>query len=366
MLDQLLLNVCVLVTGVYAVSATYATVTRAERWSRLIVRFALMVFTALELMTHALVLAPGLMFDLRTVLVGLASRRHGVLAGLLVALPLAVFRWSLGGAGVPAAELNLLLVALLASRTWWTRTPRPPAPNHLAFWWWAVRTYVLADLAFFWAFHLTGRPVLDALPVYLLAAPLSALGALTGHQVIHARLRALQRAERLEVLAFRDALTGLHNRRQFDEDLQRAAPTSHLLLLDLDHFKRVNDTHGHAVGDQVLSITAGVIRASVRPSDGVYRLGGEEFAVLMHHCKPAWAMVVAERVRMSVGREVAHVSRLPSVTISGGLTMLGADGQETMRVADMHLYQAKEGGRNQVRGAGAPDDPKEQLSRSGT
>ncbi len=352
MIDAILLNICVLVTGLFAVSVTFTTVVRPERWVFLAVRYALLVVTAFEVMAHRLTFTPDLMFDLRTVPIALASRRNGVLAGLLVALPLAVYRWQLGGEGAPYAVLNMLLVAALASRTWFTRTPIVEGLTGWQSWITPLRVFALANLTFFWAFVHGVKPFGGVLSVYLSGVLLSALGMLVGGLVIRTRLLALQHASRLEDLAFRDALTGVHNRRQFDEDLLRAGPSTFLLMVDLDHFKRVNDTHGHAQGDRVLAATAGVIGDSVRPTDRVYRLGGEEFAVLLHRCKPAWAPVVAERVRSNVARRVARAAHLTGdkVTISIGLVALGSDPVEALQVADERLYLAKAQGRNQVRG----------------
>ena len=164
--------------------------------------------------------------------------------------------------------------------------------------------------------------------------------------------------ERLRQLATTDGLTGLANRRRFLEALEhevqrhrRYGTPLALISIDVDRFKRVNDTWGHAVGDEVLCGLAAICRAEVRDVDTVGRIGGEEFAVLLPDTAPEEAMAVAERLR-------AGVEAAPLLTTAGPLTVtlsLGVsasppcDGADTLlREADRALYRAKAGGRNRV------------------
>jgi diguanylate cyclase (GGDEF)-like protein len=161
-----------------------------------------------------------------------------------------------------------------------------------------------------------------------------------------------------------DFLTGLNNRRAFVEqgevELARAArhgdPLS-ALVLDIDFFKKVNDTHGHAVGDRVLKELGAVCKDTVRRIDILGRLGGEEFAVLMPGTDGEAALGVAERLRQSIadrqlvlepGVKVAITVSIGVATLDRGETSLGA----LLRRADAALYTAKESGRNQVCHAG--------------
>jgi len=162
-------------------------------------------------------------------------------------------------------------------------------------------------------------------------------------------------------LSSRDALTGLANRRHFEmvlareiDRVARAGEPALLLLLDIDHFKRVNDSHGHAAGDLVLKAVSEALLECVRPMDTVARIGGEEFAIVLPNCPPAFGPTVAERVRTRVERRPVTIglSQQISVTVSLG----GAFAPQWVRSsvtlwlerADLQLYNAKTGGRNRA------------------
>lgn len=165
--------------------------------------------------------------------------------------------------------------------------------------------------------------------------------------------------EEIYQLATHDALTGLFNRRQFSELLDaeaarghRREPRSVLVILDVDHFKRINDRFGHLEGDGVLRQLADILRGHVRVGDVLARIGGEEFAVLMPDTDLDQATQFAERVRASVEAAVFAPGGEPQpMTVSLGLAALNTDRllrSEWMRAADRALYAAKEGGRNRV------------------
>lgn len=158
-------------------------------------------------------------------------------------------------------------------------------------------------------------------------------------------------------LATHDALTGVHNRRRFDEKLaecsllfQRTGRAFALLFIDADHFKRINDTHGHAIGDEVLCQLARLIEDNTRATDFVARYGGEEFAVLLPEIEePESPNVVAEKVRAAVA--AASFASIGQVTVSIGIGLAeSADSNTTALIkrADQQLYQAKWSGRNRV------------------
>jgi diguanylate cyclase (GGDEF)-like protein len=177
-------------------------------------------------------------------------------------------------------------------------------------------------------------------------------------QAADAILRARLFAE-TEKLATTDGLTGLANHRTFqarlDEHLlasQRYGKRLALILCDIDHFKSVNDTYGHPVGDQVLRGVARALQKEARATDLVARHGGEEFAVIMPETDAAGGRVIAERIRVKVGA-FALATELGQlrVTISLGLATFPDDGRrkaELVELADACLYHAKRSGRNRT------------------
>lgn len=162
-------------------------------------------------------------------------------------------------------------------------------------------------------------------------------------------------------LSLRDPLTGLGNRRHFHgalgrsiEAVARTGDSVLLLLLDIDHFKSINDTHGHLAGDQVLRTIAACLTRCVRPIDTVARYGGEEFAIILPHCRPAFGRAVAERIRETVA--ALPVTAAPMLTLQVTVSIGGAFAPEWVRStadlwierADQQLYRAKTDGRNRV------------------
>lgn len=166
--------------------------------------------------------------------------------------------------------------------------------------------------------------------------------------------RALRRIEQLIEV---DVLTGLLNRRGFDERLRRllqrgAAQPPVLALLDVDHFKRINDTHGHAVGDAVLSGIGERLRETLRPFDLAVRLGGEEFAVIWAQAEPGDEARLGERLREAVGTAAFPTAAGPlAVTVSVGVARARGANEAPEAVfsrADAALYDAKRAGRDRV------------------
>jgi diguanylate cyclase (GGDEF)-like protein len=174
--------------------------------------------------------------------------------------------------------------------------------------------------------------------------------------------RVLEQREQIDMLqevSRIDSLTGLFNRRWFDESLHRLlhgrqpARIVSLILLDIDHFKKFNDAHGHPGGDQALRVLADVLKASVRPNDVAARYGGEEFALILPESTLPAALVVAERIRHSILEQpirAADGQILPSITISLGVAESeeGITPEQLTERADSKLYQAKNAGRNRV------------------
>lgn len=162
-------------------------------------------------------------------------------------------------------------------------------------------------------------------------------------------------------LSQKDPLTGLANRRQFnaviDREIDRVARSGEaalLLMLDVDRFKTVNDTHGHPAGDLVLQSVARTLATCVRPMDTLARYGGEEFAVILPCCQASFGRTVAERIRRSI--EATPVRVAPGVDLHVTVSIGGAFALEWIRStrllwvdrADAQLYLAKSSGRNRV------------------
>lgn len=162
-------------------------------------------------------------------------------------------------------------------------------------------------------------------------------------------------------LSSRDALTGLSNRRSFElalgreiDRVARSGEPALLLTLDIDHFKRVNDSYGHNAGDMVIKAVAGALLDCVRPMDLVARVGGEEFAIILPNCPSAFGETVAERVRRRVERMPVAVG--PGQQIAVSISIGGAFAPQWVRStpalwverADQQLYRAKALGRNVV------------------
>jgi diguanylate cyclase (GGDEF)-like protein len=168
-----------------------------------------------------------------------------------------------------------------------------------------------------------------------------------------------ERMLQLQREASQDPLTGLKNRRRFEEDLElamararRERTTGAVVMLDLDYFKRVNDTHGHPAGDRLIREVADVLRRRSRASDSLARLGGDEFAVVLPHCTAVEAQLAAEGIAKAI-REHEPQDGGDPITASVGVAMFGEHARSSIASvvseADTAMYAAKDGGRDGVR-----------------
>ncbi len=202
-----------------------------------------------------------------------------------------------------------------------------------------------------------GRPVTDSTPqqfalmVYAFFPIFCSVGFLL--------MQAMRAATRLETLANVDDLTGTLNRRSFRTaasrtlaGCRRSGRDACLLLLDLDHFKQINDCYGHEAGDRVLREFCRVMRAQLRAEDLIARLGGEEFAVLLPGASLEQAVIPAERIRRCTENlKLQHEGHEVSVTVSIGISRWDGHTEEIeplLREADRLMYRAKESGRNLI------------------
>lgn len=163
----------------------------------------------------------------------------------------------------------------------------------------------------------------------------------------------------LEKTASTDALTGLYNRKFLEDSTQviaaqatRANVDYGVLMLDIDHFKKVNDTFGHDVGDQAIRLLAQTLRENTRTSDTLVRYGGEEFVILLYNCKEENIELIAQKIRTSFSQvEIPAGTSTISKTISIGTSMFPKDSDDIwqcIKFADISLYKAKNSGRNKV------------------
>ena len=207
--------------------------------------------------------------------------------------------------------------------------------------------YAIVLTAYFQFFSETERPV---------------VGGSKGMRATFRVLTYRQRYEELKKLVVRDPLTGVYNRGFFDEAIAKYVSMSDrsgqpicMMMIDVDHFKRVNDSYGHADGDRVLKIIATAIASCLRVSDYVCRYGGEEFAVLLPHTALGQATVLAQRVRAEIPLACNsgdwNGSRSMPITATIGVAEFpgnAIDGDELVRIADRCLYEGKGAGRDCV------------------
>jgi len=172
-------------------------------------------------------------------------------------------------------------------------------------------------------------------------------------------IEALENIQTIMNYANRDYLTGLYNRRYFFqtmqeyvEDVKENGEKFAVAMIDIDHFKNVNDTYGHDIGDKVIVILADILRSSTNPSDVVSRFGGEEFCIVLKNINRFSALDILERIREAVASYNVEYERekFLSFTISIGAVVHHDDNdlEESLNEADMCLYKAKNNGRNQV------------------
>jgi diguanylate cyclase (GGDEF)-like protein len=185
---------------------------------------------------------------------------------------------------------------------------------------------------------------------------LDVMHSLTGQAAT--AIEAARFHETADELSHTDVLTRLPNRRRLELDLDTEITRSRrynrpvaFIMLDVDHFKEVNDLHGHQAGDEILSEFSSAFAASLRETDTAYRYGGEEFCVLLRESDAESAVVVAERLRAEIATRFAGTNGTAMVTASLGVAAIptsAGDAKTLIAAADEALYAAKESGRNRV------------------
>jgi diguanylate cyclase (GGDEF)-like protein len=201
------------------------------------------------------------------------------------------------------------------------------------------------------------------LPVWVRTTPLldaegGFAGAVEMFTEISSRLALSQQVEELKKLALIDPLTGLSNRRHMEaqlhsrlEELRRSGIGFGLLFIDIDHFKQVNDRHGHDAGDKVLTTVANTLSHSVRPFDLVGRWGGEEFVGVFPHTQAPDLRRIADRLRVLVAHSPANTDAGPlavTVSIGGAVAAIDEPPAALLKRVDNLMYQGKMSGRNRI------------------
>jgi len=190
--------------------------------------------------------------------------------------------------------------------------------------------------------HATG--IAGEPPATKVVGQLKTLGILAG-----SRIGTVRAFERTQVQASTDLLTGLLNRRALESRVRRLGPANPyaVVVADIDHFKRLNDTHGHEAGDRALKVLADVLRRAARDGDHVARWGGEEFVIVLEGGNAAYGLQFAERVRTNLAA-ACEAKDIPAITTSFGISDTAMSGEldQLVRIADDALYRSKEDGRN--------------------
>lgn len=293
----------------------------------------------------------GVIFDMRNLPVGLAGAFVGYIGMLGAIVPAAIVRIWIGGAGVLPA-LAAMATAGVAGVCWRllarrVRMGRITGPLILGA---MISLHLIAYIGLPREVRLAAS--LEVGPVVLLA---NLFGTVLIGNLIAREDRRIELRRRLDAETITDPLTGVVNRRGFERETRRAragGSGNALLLIDIDHFKRINDALGHAAGDEVLRQIGGRLRWHLREHDIVARIGGEEFAVYLSDSTREAAAMVAERLRQAVAEAPFLVrDEKLAVTISVGARWQSqpvGQWEPVFRIADDALYRAKALGRDRV------------------
>lgn len=292
----------------------------------------------------------GMMVDSRALIVGFAAAFGGWPAALMAALIGAGYRLWLGGLGALPGAIGIAAAAVLGLG--WRYFLRPKTrikARHLVVLGLVVSCYLFTGIAMGYSSMGT---LLGIIAPYIAGASVFA-SVLLG-LFVDRELNQIAREEAWKTRALTDPLTALPNRRAFERGiagLRLEHKESSLLIIDLDHFKTVNDTHGHAAGDYVLQQVSMILRANMRNRDLLSRLGGEELAVLLPDTGAVTAQQIAERLRASIeALDIIWEGQTIGITASFGVSVaLGSTPSRDLFVqADAALYAAKRNGRNRV------------------
>lgn len=296
--------------------------------------------------------------DLSSVPVLTLALQYGLRAGLLSGLPLAGYLTLFCGAAAVAPLAGLLGAVGCAAVV--SRATGTYGAQLRGAWWVAPLICAVQTVAL--ALAPGGLDRAEAAGLGMFALNLA--GVWVARFVLRGRTTLLRQNRQYRRQARLDPLTRLANRRMFDEDIAYLGEADHLLLLDIDHFKSVNDRFGHQAGDEVLRDLGRLIAQTIRPGDRAYRYGGEELAVVYRGVTAEQAEKAAERLRATVAARHFEALQGGGLTISGGLATGEARLTPKARVAraDRALYRAKDAGRDRIElAAGDPHSTRTTL-----
>ncbi|GAA0136634.1 diguanylate cyclase DgcK [Paenibacillus sp. YSY-4.3] len=322
-----------------------------ERSRRVVLGLALGLF-GVVLMYFTFPITDNVFADFRQLPILISVYLGGITSGGIATLIISVYRMfflhgvshvSIFGGGLNAIVTLLIAICLL-------RIPRLSFTRWLT----ALGLCILAsDLVYYCT--LEGNDRIEALMIF---SVVFVLGGVFTYSMLQYLKKSGDSLRVMKEAAHRDFLTGLYNARAFEvllqqkiESFQRYNIPFTLLMVDIDHFKQVNDTYGHAAGDAVLSQFADLLRDTFRPGDGIARKGGEEFVVIVEDCNRDKIANIAERLRTNVEEQPFLLPQglIIHLTVSAGSATYPDIGEEQLLdLADQALYKAKESGRNQV------------------
>lgn len=305
-------------------------------------------------MNDPLELSSGVFYDGRNVLLALAPMYSGIWGAVVAALIMAAFRIYMGGVGLMPGLIGMVSVVSVGYLV--SRIPKRYLPGELQ------RSFALAAsvgacvMIVIFANHILNTAALRGYIAPVIMANM--IGVLVLGDFFRREMARLRVFQVLQQEATVDPLTNLRNRRGFEtaasqclHHLPRTSACS-VIMLDIDHFKHVNDTFGHDAGDKVLVAVAGLISGGVRQSDIVARYGGEEVAILMPGTRSHDAVNVAEKVR-SLIEQASFETEYGTVRVTASLGVAAVetgvlDIGSAIKAADEALYRAKSRGRNRV------------------
>ncbi|WP_168199110.1 GGDEF domain-containing protein [Pseudorhodobacter turbinis] len=310
---------------------------------------------AILVMLKPIQLGEGVIIDARAIIVGIAAAFGGWPAAILSGIIAGAYRAYHGGTGAPSGVIGIFMAAGLGWYWSWRLKPngeiniRDTATLGAILALYTISAALLPKEVFFQAVT-TVVPVIVAGCIF---------GAIAMGSLMERERRYIYSERNWRESALTDPLTDLPNRRGFFEKVNRAlsAPnhgrTDALLILDADHFKRINDTHGHPVGDAALVLIAEKLKLILDEEASICRLGGEEFAVFLPATSQPAANQIAETLRLGIRKAgFTHDGVTVPLSVSIGAVMRSAASRapliSLLRSADNALYYAKEGGRNKV------------------